>query len=65
MYMRLRACDSCVCVRNKNVTHRSANIWICRNLFCLSRILKRAAPVAEWVRSLNFSALNHSIITSL
>ena len=24
-----------------------------------------AAPVAEWVRSLNFSALNHSIISPL
>ena len=23
--------------------------------------LSRAAPVAEWVRSLNFSALNHSV----
>ena len=24
-----------------------------------------AAPVADWVRSLNFSALNHSIISPL
>ena len=27
--------------------------------------LDDAAPVAEWVRSLNFSALNHSIISPL
>ena len=27
--------------------------------------LFKAAPKAEWVRSLNFSALNHSIISSL
>ena len=27
--------------------------------------LYRAAPVAEWVRSLYFSALNHSIISPL
>ena len=29
------------------------------------RNFKRAAPVAEWVRSLYFSALNHSIISPL
>ena len=28
-------------------------------------VLDEAAPVAEWVRSLNFSALNHSIISPL
>ena len=33
--------------------------------FVLNAELKMAAPVAEWVRSLYFSALNHSIISPL
>ena len=28
-------------------------------------LFSQAAPVAEWVRSLNFSTLNHSIISPL
>ena len=33
--------------------------------FSDKQVLVRAAPVAEWVSSLNFSALNHSIISQL
>ena len=33
--------------------------------FCCLQFFSRAAPVAEWVKSLDFSALNHSIISPL
>ena len=37
----------------------------CSHFLKFSLIYMQAAPVAEWVRSLYFSALNHSIISPL
>ena len=42
---------------------RIEGIIQCTKRYC--SILRKAAPVAEWVRSLYFSALNHSIISPL
>ena len=32
---------------------------------CFCQIFTKAAPVAKWVRSLNFSTLNHSAVTGV
>ena len=44
-------------------THQHYMIFL--DFFGVKTQLLSAAPVAEWVRSLNFSALNHSIISPL
>ena len=50
-------------VKNMFVARRSFYFVYSQSL--LSNDAITAAPVAEWVRSLYFSALNHSIISPL
>ena len=38
---------------------------VCNTVMFLRHHLIVGGPVAEWVRSLNFSVLNHSIISRL